>query len=112
MALPLSYLWHNHLAPTDVRARALPERYVSMDLMPAEEIDVKKAVRVLPPMIRGYLRLGGWVGDGAVIDYEFNTVDVFVLVEMDKVTDKYFKHYTRELSIDGDENGRGQHRDD
>lgn len=107
MALPLSYLWHHHLAPVEVRARALPERYVSMDLMPAEEIDAKRAVRVLPPMIRGYLRLGGWVGDGAVIDYEFNTVDVFVLVEMDKVTDKYFKHYTRELSMDGDENGRG-----
>lgn len=107
MAVPLSYLWHNHLAPERLRATALPERYVSMNLMPAADIEVKKAVRFLPPMIRGYLRLGGWVGDGAVIDHEFNTVDVFVLVEMDKVTDKYFKHYTRDLALDTGAGGGG-----
>ena len=79
-----------------------------MNLMSTEEIDAKRAVRVLPPMIRGYLRLGGWVGDGAVIDYDFNTVDVFVLVEMDRVTDKYYKHYTRDMAIESnDEQTKG-----
>ena len=41
------------------------------------------------------LRLGGFVGDGAVIDSQFNTIDVAIVVKTDLVTDKYFKHYER-----------------
>ncbi len=98
MAVPLSYLYHNHLAPEAFRPVALAERYVDMNLLPPEEIDFKSAVRDLPPMIKGYLRLGGVVGDGAVIDHEFNTVDVCVVVEIAAITDKYFKHYARDLN--------------
>ncbi len=94
---PLSYLHHFHLAPGGLRPHALPERYVRMDILDKAEVDAKAAMRDLPPMIKGYLRIGGAVGDGAVIDYEFNTVDVFVLVEMQAVTAKYYRHYTREL---------------
>jgi putative hemolysin len=47
----------------------------------------------LPPLIKGYLRLGGFVGDGAVVDPQFGTVDVSVVVVHDLITDKYFKHY-------------------
>jgi putative hemolysin len=97
MAVPLSYLYHHHLAPADIRPRALPERYVRMDMLPKEAAEQRKALRDLPPMIKGYLRLGGVVGDGAVVDHEFNTVDVFVMVRMATVTDKYIRHYTREL---------------
>jgi putative hemolysin len=49
----------------------------------------------LPPLIKGYLRLGGFVGDGAVIDEQFNTIDVAVVVKTDLVTDKYYRHYER-----------------
>ena len=59
-------------------------------------IDAKAALVALPPLIKGYLRLGGFVGDGAVIDPQFNTVDVCVIVQTDAVTDKYYKHYERE----------------
>jgi L-ornithine Nalpha-acyltransferase len=95
-ALPLSYLHHNHLAPPELRAAALPDRYVDMRLMDPADIDARAALNVLPPLIKGYLRLGGFVGDGAVIDHEFNTVDVCVIVKTDLVTDKYFKHYERQ----------------
>ncbi|MCW5772242.1 MAG: GNAT family N-acetyltransferase [Rhodospirillaceae bacterium] len=103
MAAPLSYLYHNHLAPPDMRPVALPSRYVGMNLLPKEAIDAKAAMRDLPPMIKGYLRLAGVVGDGAVIDHDFNTVDVFVYVDMRKVTEKYFKHYTRGIKSEGGE---------
>lgn len=106
MAVPLSYLYHHHLAPPELRARALPDRYVDMDLLPKDQLDMKAALRDLPTMIKGYLRLGGVVGDGAVIDYDFNTVDVFVVVRMDTVSDKYFRHYTRDLFTEG-RNGGG-----
>ncbi len=95
LALPLAYLHHAHLAPPELRPRALPERYVAMDLLPKEAIDQRAAIEALPPLIKGYLRLGGFVGDGAVIDHQFNTVDVCVIVKTDLVTDKYYKHYAR-----------------
>ena len=95
MASPLSFLHHNHLAPPAMRPVALPARDVSMDRMAKEAGDNKAAMRDLPPMIKGYLRLGGVVGDGAVIDYDFNTVDVLVYVDMRRVSEKYYRHYTR-----------------
>lgn len=95
MALPLSYLYHHHLAPLDLRPVALPARHVSMNLIPKDAVDAKAAMRDLPPMIKGYLRLGGVIGDGAVIDYDFNTVDVFVYVDMRNVSERYYRHYTR-----------------
>ncbi|KJV09809.1 hemolysin-like protein [Elstera litoralis] len=94
-ALALSYLHHYHLAPAEMRTRALPDRFVALDRMPKEAIDVKRALADLPPLIKGYLRLGGFIGDGAVIDHQFNTVDVCILVKTDLVTEKYLNHYSR-----------------
>jgi len=95
LALPLSYLHHYHAAPPELRMRALPARYVAMDRMPRDAIDRAQAQAVLPPLIKGYLRLGGYVGDGAVIDHPFNTTDVSIVVKTDLVTDKYYRHYER-----------------
>jgi len=96
LALPLSYLYHFHMAPPALRPTALPERRTDMNLMPAADIDRRRALATLPPLIKGYLRLGGYVGDGAVIDYQFHTTDVCVVVKTDLVTDKYYKHYERQ----------------
>lgn len=106
LALPLSYLYHYHLAPEALRIRALPSRYVDMNMLPAAAIDKKAARAALPPLIKGYLRLGGFVGDGAVVDSQFNTTDVGIIVKTDWVTARYYRHYTRE---DGaDRKGRGR----
>ena len=94
-ALALSYLCHFHAAPPDLRPRALDQRYVDMNLLPKDVIDVRKAQAALPPLIKGYLRLGGFIGDGAVVDAQFNTTDVCVVVKTDLVTEKYIKHYER-----------------
>jgi len=105
-AAALSYLHHNHLAPEPLRVRALSQRRIAMDVLPPgagghedaiRAFDARTAIAALPPLIKGYLRLGGFVGDGAVIDHEFNTVDVCILVVTDTVTDKYFKHYSRQV---------------
>jgi putative hemolysin len=95
VALPLSYLYHRHLAPPDLRPRALPQRYVDMRRLLADAIEGSRARAALPPLIKGYLRLGGFVGDGAVIDEQFNTTDVCVVVKTDLVADKYSRHYER-----------------
>ena len=93
LAPELTYLYFNHLAPAAVRPRALPHRYVEMRRLDRDGPEVRAALTRLPPLIKGYLRLGGFVGDGAVIDPQFNTTDVAVVVQTDLVTDKYIKHY-------------------
>ena len=96
LAEELTYLYENHLAPAALRPRALPERYVEMRRLPPGTVDPRRVLGRLPPLIKGYLRLGGFVGDGAVVDYQFNTTDVAVVVKTDLVTDKYYRHYERQ----------------
>jgi L-ornithine Nalpha-acyltransferase len=96
LAAPLSYLRHHHLAPSRLRPRALRERYVEMRRLPPDGFDPVRTLSGLPPLIKGYLRLGGFVGDGAVIDEQFNTTDVCVVVQTDLVAEKYSRHYERQ----------------
>jgi putative hemolysin len=72
-----------------------------MDRVDPGGIDLRAALADLPPLVKGYLRLGGFVGDGAVLDTQFNTTDVCVVVKTDLVTDKYYRHYERKLGGPG-----------
>jgi putative hemolysin len=93
LALPLSFLHHYASAPESWRARALSQRYVEMNLTSKEVIDTKDALRVLPPLIKGYLRLGAYIGDGAVVDYEFGTTDVLIVLPVAAIKKRYFEHF-------------------
>jgi putative hemolysin len=95
LAAQLSYLHYHHMAPPRLRPRALDHRYVEMRRLAADAFDPVRTLGALPPLIKGYLRLGGFVGDGAVIDEQFNTIDVCVVVKTDLVTEKYSRHYER-----------------
>ena len=103
----LSYLYHHHLAPPALRAKALPDRYIDMRRLPREafdpnaafdgmKLDPRSGGNSLPPLIKGYLRVGGFVGDGAVIDAPFNTLDVCIIVKTELITSKYKRHYERD----------------
>ena len=96
LATELTYLYAHHLAPAEVRPRALPHRYVEMRRLDPASLDPRRALAKLPPLFKGYLRLGGFVGDGAVIDAQFNTIDVAVVVKTELVTEKYLRHYERQ----------------
>jgi putative hemolysin len=93
LALPLSFLHHYASAPEPWRARALSDRYVEMNQMSKEAVDPKAALRALPPLIKGYLRLGAYIGDGAVIDYEFGTTDVLIVLPVSAIKQRYFEHF-------------------
>ena len=93
LALPLSFLHHYASAPEPWRARALSDRYVEMNQMSKEAVDPKAALRALPPLIKGYLRLGAYIGDGAVIDYEFGTTDVLIVLPISAIKQRYFEHF-------------------
>ncbi len=91
--VPLSYLYHFHLAPKEIRPIAVPNRYLNMNILSKEEINVKEAKKLIPPLIKGYLRLGAYVGDGAVLDEQFSTTDIFIVLETEQVTRRYKLHY-------------------
>jgi len=105
LAGPLSYLYFHHLAPPALRPRALPERYIDMRRLDPATLDpvqmlgalppLIKGFATLPPLLKGYLRVGGFVGDGAVIDEQFNTTDVCIVLKTELVTEKYLRHYER-----------------
>lgn len=97
-ALSLSYLYHYHIAPPEIRAVALPGQYVEMNLMAKEDINIKNAFSALPALIKGYLRISGYIGMGAVIDPHFNTLDVGIIVKTDLVSDKYAQRYSTPTS--------------
>ena len=93
LALPLSFLHHFARAPDEWRTCALPRRYVEMNRMRRTAIDAKAALRELPPLIKGYLRLGACVADGAVIDRPFGTTDVLVILPVAAINARYIDHF-------------------
>ena len=93
LALPLSFLHHFAAAPEAWRARALAQRRIDMNRMPKDAIDPKAALRALPPLIKGYLRLGAFVGDGAVIDRKFGTTDVLIVLPVSAINARYVEHF-------------------
>ena len=96
LAQPLAFLHHNHLAPEDLRVRTQPDYFVPMDSLRPDQINRVDAVRAIPSLIKGYLRLGGFVGEGAYVDHAFNTVDVCLLMDTARMVDKYKNFYQRD----------------
>lgn len=92
-AMALSFLHHNAMAPDEWRVRAHEHLRVPMDMLPKDKIDMKAALKALPPLIKGYLRLGAFVGDGAVIDRQFGTTDVLIVLPVSKIDPRYFDHF-------------------
>jgi putative hemolysin len=99
LALPLSYLHHYHPMPDGMRVRARPDLYVEMDRMSKDAINPKRALHALPPMIKGYLRAGGSVGDGAVIDRQFDTTDVFIYFPLSSMDGRYRTRFARSVGL-------------
>ncbi len=92
----LSYLAHHCRTAPLWDIRAVPGRYAAMDLMPREAINAKSAIASMPPLIKGYLRLGAKIGDGCVIDHDFATTDVFIVLPVAEIGTRYINYYGTE----------------
>jgi L-ornithine Nalpha-acyltransferase len=88
----LSFL-HHYASGSNIRPTAIAGRRIDMNMIPKDEIDAKKALRTLPPLIKGYLRLGATFGDGAVVDTQFGTIDVLVIMKVADIDPRYMSHY-------------------
>lgn len=95
LAGPLSLLHHRHLAPEAIRPVARPEGYLAMDAVAEADLDRPAAIRSMPALIKAYLRLGGFVGQGAYLDREFNCIDVCLVMDVALIPEKHRAIYRR-----------------
>jgi putative hemolysin len=89
LALPLSYLHHFHAIPEQLRVKARPELFVDMNRIARQAIEPREGLRSLPPLLKGYVRAGCCIGDGAVIDRQFGTTDVFIYFPLSGIDARY-----------------------
>ena len=89
----LTYLAHHCRTDATWDIKAVSSRYCSMDLMPIEAVNAKAAIAAMPPLVKGYLRIGARIGDGCVIDHDFSTVDVFVVLPVSEIASRYVAYY-------------------
>ncbi len=92
----LSYLHHKHLAPKRIRPVAIGPDKLEFELLPRDEIDDEAALNEIPSIIRGYSRMGGYIGQGAVMNRHFNTTMVCIVVELAGVTKRYMRHFVKD----------------
>ncbi len=97
-ALALSFLQHNCRADAEWDVRALEQHYRSMDMVPPEAVNPKVALFSMPPLIKGYLRLGAMIGDGAVVDHQFGTTDVLIILPVSRISSRYINYYGAEAN--------------
>jgi putative hemolysin len=94
-ATALSYLAHHHAARPELRVSAHPHHHVEMARLAPGSYDSRLAARSLPPLIKGYLRVGAAIGDGAYVDHAFNTVDVFILMPVEGIAQRYSERFRK-----------------
>ncbi len=73
--------------------RALPGRAIERPPAEDEPIDPRAAIRALPPLIKGYWRLGARFGSQAVVDANFDAVDVLAVLPVAEIEPRYLDHF-------------------
>ncbi len=96
LVVPLAYLYHHHLTPQNWYVRAHAARHVPMNRIPKEEVELRAALRAMPPMIKGYIRAGCFIGDGAVVDEQFGTTDVLILFPVSEINERYSSKFKKD----------------
>ena len=98
IALALSFLNQTAAANADWSVRAIAGRGLSMDMMPVEAINPRAAIAAMPPLVKGYLRVGALVSSEAVVDPAFRTTDVLVMLPVKQINGRYINHYGADAS--------------
>ncbi len=100
LAEQLAYLGYYHEAPHNLCPVANPDGTKDLVWPDKASLNVRKIFSELPPLIKGYLRVGAYIGKGAYIDHDFNSIDVCIVLPTHKVTSKYLRHYERKIQKD------------
>ena len=85
----LSYLNHFHKPPQKYSTFPKEKLKADIEILPQKKINEDEEFRLLPPLIKAYIRAGAWVGKGAVVDRKFNTTDVLIILKSQNIIKKY-----------------------
>lgn len=77
----LSHLYQNHLAPESLRPKPKTDEFINLNKLANTVVEENQAQKLIPPLLRGYLKIGAKISDAAIIDRSFNTVYVAIYVE-------------------------------
>ena len=94
----LSYLHYNHLAPVELRPIAIGENKIDMNILNKSDVEKMSALKQIPPLIKAYIRLGGFIGFGASVDVDFNSIDVCLVMDTKNMSEKYKKFYSQGIN--------------
>ena len=87
----LSFLKNFYSAPKKYLTFPLKSKSIKWKNSDISEISRLKIFKSLPPLIKAYFRVGAWVGEGAVFDPHFKTIDICIILKADKIDPKYLK---------------------
>jgi L-ornithine Nalpha-acyltransferase len=100
MSNELTFLSQVSPAPLEWQVAAVPTRRIAMRRKPMCDVNQKAVLKSLPTLVKAYLRLGCYIGDGAVIDHQFNTTDILIVLPVSAINPRYFNHYGAPLNGD------------
>lgn len=86
----LIYLNNSHKMPNEIMVNALDKCRAKIDYSRNIKMNLK-LVKSLPTLIKGYLKLNAYIGDGAVVDHKFKTTDIFVFLPVNDINYQYVK---------------------
>lgn len=89
-----SFLRANHLAQEEYRVQPLEHCRMPASDGTQAPVEARAVMRMLSPILKGYLRTGALICGAPAYDAEFGTADVLVLVEMKKLSSRYKQHYS------------------
>ncbi|MGH8807884.1 MAG: GNAT family N-acetyltransferase [Noviherbaspirillum sp.] len=81
-------LSHTSLAPSEYRVTPHTP-------FPLHEPDARQATQV-PPLLKGYMRSGAWVCGEPAWDADFHSADLFLLLPLARLDDRYARHYLKD----------------
>ena len=93
VAMITEYIRTNYFAPTLFRVQPLVHTQMQLpycDPLAYQQFD---SFRSMPPLMKGYFRLGAMVCGEPAYDKEFGTIDFFIVVERERITERYRTHY-------------------
>jgi putative hemolysin len=78
----------DHLSPAEYRV--FPRHR-----LPLEALAAGLESPPVPPLLKGYLRLGAWICGEPAWDPDFNTADLLILLPLSRVNPRYARHFLR-----------------
>jgi putative hemolysin len=94
----LGFLSEAAPCPPEWQVKAQPGRGIRLADFASAKSAGTEVLRALPPLIKGYLRLGAYVGAEAVIDHQFGTTDVFLVLPNERINTRYINYYGAEAT--------------